>query len=325
MSVDLNLLRALADGDVHSGSELGDLAGISRAAIWKQLQKLQEQTGLLFEPVKGKGYRLSGGMELLDKDLITRSIPLTALPFLSTIELHTQIDSTNKQAMLRAQAGAASGYTVLAEHQLAGKGRRGRSWVSPFGSNLYLSVVWAFENGAAALEGLSLAVGVAVARALTAVGVLDIGLKWPNDIYWQGKKLGGILLEMVGDAAGFCQVIIGVGINVRMPHLNAVAIDQPWSDLNTAAGRVISRNQLAADVLAHLLLVLDQFQREGFFAFREEWARFDCIAGKRVALHSGESTRFGTAAGVGATGALVLDTELGREWFHGGEVSLRLQ
>ncbi len=325
MLLDLSLLQALSDGDVHSGSELGHLAGVSRTAIWKQLQKLQDQTGLVFESVKGKGYRLPGGIELLSSTAISEQMTPVSLALLSELELHSQIDSTNQRALVLAHSGASSGHVVLAERQLAGRGRRGRSWVSPFGSNLYLSVIWGFESGAAALEGLSLVVGIALARALSAMGVPGIGLKWPNDIYWQNRKLGGILLEMVGDASGYCQVVIGVGINVAMPEVDAGAIDQPWCDLRRACGRPVSRNTLAADVLSHLLPVLDQFQCEGFSPFRGEWASFDCIAGKPVVLRLGERVLFGTAAGVGDTGALAVDTDMGREWFHGGEVSLRLQ
>lgn len=325
MSLDLNLLKALSDGGIHSGGELGERTGVSRAAIWKQLQKLQDLTGLEFESIKGRGYRLVGGIELLDEVAINTSVLPSARPLLSSIEVHTQVDSTNRQALLRAQEGARSGHAVLAEHQLAGRGRRGRVWVSPFASNLYLSVVWGFDSGAGALEGLSLVVGVAIARALSTMGVVDVGLKWPNDVYWQGRKLGGILLEMVGDAAGHCQVVVGVGINVNMPRQAEQQIDQPWCDLSTICGHKVSRNQLASEVLSHLLPVLSQFERDGFSAFRAEWSALDCIVGRPVVLHMGERMLLGTAAGVGDTGALAIDTDSGRQWFHGGEVSVRLQ
>lgn len=325
MSLDLNLLKALSDGAIHSGGELGDLTGVSRAAIWKQLQKLQDLTGLEFESIKGRGYRLAGGIDLLDIAAIKASILPSVQPLLSSIELHTQTDSTNRQALLRAQEGARNGHAILAEHQLAGRGRRGRTWVSPFASNLYLSVIWGFESGAGALEGLSLAVGVAIARALSAMGAAEVGLKWPNDVYWQGRKLGGILLEMVGDAAGHCQVVVGVGINVNMPPQAEQDIDQPWCDLSSVCGQKVSRNRLAGEVLSQLLPVLTQFEREGFAAFRAEWAALDYIVGKPVVLHMGGRMLLGTAAGVGDTGALAIDTDGGRQWFHGGEVSLRLQ
>ena len=319
------MLLALSDGNYHSGIELGNLVGVSRTAIWKQLQKLQELTGLEFESLKGRGYRLPGGIELLDKEAILAAVPAAARALVGAVELHSQIDSTNRQALSRAQAGAGNGYTILAEHQLAGKGRRGRSWISPFGANLYLSVIWGFENGAAALEGLSLTVGIAMARALIELGVRGVGLKWPNDIYWRGKKLGGILLEMVGDASGQCQVVIGVGINVDMPRSLAAAIEQPWCDLREVCGQPMSRNRVASAILSHLLPILQCFERDRFVAYRTEWAELDCVAGKPVVLHLGERELHGVAAGVGENGALAIETERGREWFHGGEVSLRLQ
>lgn len=325
MSLEFQLLSILADGDFHSGIELGESIGVSRTAIWKQLQKLRDSTGLSFDSVKGKGYRLARPFELLDRELILAVIPSTISSLLSALELHTQIDSTNRHAMSLAQAGAGSGHAVLAEQQLAGRGRRGRKWVSPFGKNLYLSLIWVFENGAAALEGLSLVVGVAVAHALQELGISDVQLKWPNDIYWQGRKLGGILLEMVGDATGYCQVVIGIGLNVDMSAEEASPIDQPWSDLFAARGRVISRNQLAGAVLSHLLPTLIKFESTGFSAFHAEWSALDFVAGRAVVLHVGERSLVGIAAGIGETGALAIDTEMGREWFHGGEVSLRLQ
>lgn len=325
MTLDSRLIAILADGAFHSGEELGERFGISRTAVWKQLQKLQELTGLAFESVKGRGYRLPGGIELLDQEAILSPVSTFADGLLASISLHDQVDSTNRLAMEQAQAGAPRGTVIFAEQQLAGRGRRGRSWISPFGCNIYCSVVWEFNNGAAALEGLSLAVGVAVAKALGDVGVADLELKWPNDVMWQGRKLAGILLEMTGDAAGRCQVIVGIGINVAMTSTQAAVVDQPWCDVITAAGRPVSRNRLAGCLLSHLLPLLAEFEREGFAGFQHEWSLFDRMQGKQVVIHFGDQMVFGVAAGVGENGALGVDTELGRQWFHGGEVSLRLQ
>lgn len=324
MSFDSRLIAILADGAFHSGEELGEVLGVSRAAVWKQLQKIQETTGLAFESIKGRGYRLPGGIELLDIDAISAVLSPTAMS-VAAIEIHGQIDSTNRLAMERAQSGAPRGTVILAERQSAGRGRRGRSWVSPFGCNIYCSVVWEFNNGAAALEGLSLAVGVAAARALTDVGVAGIELKWPNDVIWGGRKLAGILLEMTGDAAGRCQVIVGIGINVAMSDGEAAAVDQPWCDATTAAGRPVSRNRLIGLLLSHLLPVLVTFERDGFSEFQEAWSAFDGMKGRQVAIHFGDRVVLGLSAGVGANGALAVDTDIGRQWFHGGEVSLRLQ
>lgn len=320
------LLHTIADGEFHSGEELARLLGVSRTAVWKQLQKIQLATGLPLESVKGRGYRLQQTLELLDREAIAAA----AGPLLAQLEVHEQIDSTNRLALERAHAGCGRGHVIVAEQQTAGRGRRGRQWVSPFGCNIYCSAIWEFDGGAAALEGLSLAVGVAVARALTAIGVRDVGLKWPNDVVWGGRKLAGILLEMVGDAAGRCQVVIGIGINVAMTGSEqARQVDQPWVDVQTALGGVeapnqAGRNQLLIALLHQLLPTLQQFEREGFVALRSAWAELDSFRGRDVVVHLGERLVLGVAAGVGASGALQVDTDSGRQEFHGGEVSLRL-
>lgn len=320
------LIRIFADGDFHSGEELGVLLGVSRTAVWKQLQKLQEATGLPFESVKGRGYRLPGGLELLDPAMLTAGLSPAAGGLLAKLHVLEQVDSTNRLALSGAQEGAGSGTVFVAEQQSAGRGRRGRQWVSPFGRNIYCSVIWEFDGGAAALEGLSLAVGVAVARALQSCGVEAIGLKWPNDVVWNGRKLAGILLEMAGDVAGRCQVVIGIGINVAMAGSAAAqAIDQPWVDAHTAAGKPVSRNRLLAELLSALLPMLSRFEADGFSGAREAWSQLDCFAGQPVAVHLGDRVVLGTAGGVSETGALQLDTPQGRQLFHGGEVSLRLQ
>lgn len=325
MSDILRILQKLADGDVHSGEALSELLGVSRTAVWKQLNKLQDSTGLIVESVKGRGYRLAGGIELLDEATVNNAMAGPAKHLLAELSLRQQVDSTNTIALQFAQQGAPAGYVVVAEQQLAGRGRRGRQWVSPFGCNIYCSTIWHFQSGAAALEGLSLAVGVAVARALRAVGLQDVRLKWPNDVLWQGRKLAGILLEMIGDAAGRCQVVVGIGINVAMrSDVATQSIGQPWVDASTAAGRPVSRNVLLAQLLSELLPILAEFEDRGFSALHEEWLALDAMAGLDVCLQMGDQTIIGRAAGVGTNGALAVDTETGRQWFHGGEVSLRL-
>lgn len=320
------ILQVLADGKIHSGEELSELLGVSRTAIWKQLKKLQEQTGLKIVSIKGKGYCLPEAVELLSASLVASAVSDRAQQLLSELNVLAQVDSTNAIALSRAQEGVGSGYVVVAEQQLAGRGRRGRKWVSPYGCNIYCSVVWQFQGGAASLEGLSLAVGVAVARALGAVGVEGAQLKWPNDVLWGGGKLAGILLEMIGDAAGHCQVVIGIGINVSMAKGPATKeIDQSWTDVSTAAGCVVSRNLVLAHLLSELLPMLVEFEKSGFAAFRQAWSALDSMSGREVCLQLGAQTIVGKAAGVGDNGALAIDTENGRQWFQGGEVSLRVR
>lgn len=316
------LLRLLSGGEFVSGQQIADTLGVSRTAVWKQLNRLGE-LGLDLESARGRGYRIPGGLDLLDRDAVIAAMSDEARQLLQELDLRDITSSTNAEAMARIAAGAGSGYVCTAEQQQAGRGRRGRSWVSPFGRNLYLSVVWEYSQGAAALEGLSLACGVAVARALAACDVPAVQLKWPNDILHDGAKLGGILLEMTGDPAGACQVVVGIGINVNMPR--AQGIDQAWTDLaRVCDDRPPSRNELLGALLTELLLLLSGFEATGFAPWREAWCALDAFANAPVILHSGEKQLAGTARGVDARGALQLETvAAGMQSVFGGELSMR--
>ena len=239
------LLPLLANGEFRSGQDLATALGVSRTAVWKQLNNLAE-LGLEIESVKGRGYRIPGGLDLLDAAAVQAGLQPQAAGLLAQLELLEATDSTNAEVMRQLTGGAGSGLVCSAEQQSAGRGRRGRQWVSPYGRNLYVSVAWEYQQGAAALEGLSLAVGVGVARALAACGLPPVQLKWPNDILYGGAKLGGILLEMTGDAAGACQVVVGVGLNVAMPAVAAHAIEQDWTDVQHSPARKSPRPEPAA-------------------------------------------------------------------------------
>ena len=317
------LLPLLADGEFRSGQDLADALGISRTAVWKQLKNLDE-LGLQIESAKGRGYRIPGGIELLDGAKVRSALSPVATGLLARLDIHETIGSTNTEAMRQAEQGSAAGLVCTAEQQSAGRGRRGRQWVSPFAGNLYLSLVWEFNQGAAALEGLSLAVGVAVARALATCGVPPVQLKWPNDVLFEGAKLGGILLEMTGDAAGVCQVVVGVGLNVVMPPASAIAIDQAWTDIETiTAGEHPGRNALLAAMLNELLPLAASFENQGFTRWRDEWLALDAFAGTQVVLHAGGKQVAGIARGVDQRGALQLETVTGMQSMYGGEISLR--
>ena len=318
------LLPLLADGEFRSGQDLADALGVSRTAVWKQLNKLARESGLEVESVKGKGYRIRGGVDLLDSEVVIARLDAKARGLLSTLQVIESVDSTNAEAMRKAEGGGATGLVITAEQQTAGRGRRGRQWVSPFACNLYLSLVWEFNQGAAALEGLSLAVGVAVARALSARGLPPVQLKWPNDVLVDDAKLGGILLEMTGDAAGACQVVIGVGLNVAMPAALATGIDQDWTDIRTiAAASYPRRNTLLAALLNELLPLAADFESQGFARWRDEWQALDAFAGTPVVLHAGGQEIAGVARGVDQRGALQLETSSGLQTIYGGEISLR--
>lgn len=316
------LYRLLADGQFHSGEALGGALGVSRAAVWKYVQQAAE-SGIQIESVKGKGYRIPGGLDLLDAAKIRDALLPMVRARLGVIETYEELGSTNSVALQRAQLQPSHGYVCLAEWQTAGRGRRGRSWSSAPASSLCLSLVWEFSGGAAALEGLSLVVGLAVQRALEALGAEGVGLKWPNDLYWGGRKLGGILLEMTGDASGPCQVVIGIGINVQMTEVQSVGIDQPWVALSEVLGGAPGRSLLAAGVLEQVVRHLVDFVDRGFDEFREAWESRDILRGAYVTVSLGDGVLEGVSLGVNAQGALRVLVDGLERVFYAGEVSLR--
>jgi BirA family biotin operon repressor/biotin-[acetyl-CoA-carboxylase] ligase len=318
------VLRLLADGGLHSGAELARQLGVTRAAVWKILRAAADELGLEIQSVRGKGYMLSAPLELLESGLIEAGLSDDTRALLDTVEVLERVMSTNSRLMRLAREGAASGRVCLAECQLGGRGRSGRTWVSPFGSNIYLSVLWRCPLSPAELGGLSLACGVAAARALEAAGLGDIGLKWPNDLHWRGRKLGGLLLEVAGESQGPSHVVVGIGINLRLTERQAAGIDQPWTDLAAALGDAVpGRNALAAQLIDALLPALAAFGEAGLAPFLADWRALDSCLGAPVEVIMGERRISGTCAGVTADGALLLDTDTGRRAFHAGEVSLR--
>lgn len=318
------LLPLLASGEFCSGQDLANALGVSRTAVWKQVSKLARESGIHIESVKGRGYRLPGGIDLLDKADVALGLNPSTAALLSCLQVLESVDSTNAEIMRQIGQGSGPGLVCTAEQQTAGRGRRGRQWVSPFAGNIYLSILWEFHQGAAALEGLSLAVGVAVARALGGCGLPPVQLKWPNDILFEGAKLGGVLLEMTGDAAGVCQLVVGVGLNVSMPLASASEIDQAWTDLDTIApGRHPGRSALVAALLNELLPLVAGFEAGGFTPWRESWESLDAYAGQTVVLNTGSQQLAGIARGVDERGALQLETTSGVQSVYGGEISLR--
>ena len=318
------LMEILADGKFHSGEELGAQIGISRAAVWKQLQKL-EGMNIPLHSVKGKGYRLPEAVELLSFDkLVVKGFPSRQFES-SAIEL--SLDSTNDAMMRKAEENHDQRHICFAEMQVSGRGRRGRQWVSPFARNLYFSVLWPFSQGIAAIQGLSLAVGLAVQRSLSEQGVQGVGLKWPNDILVsagaaRGAKLGGILIELTGDVSDACQVVIGVGLNLDLNNQDLAKIDQSATGIKQLGG-VLDRNAVAANVVRHLCEVLKQFSLQGFAPLQEEWNSNDAFKDSPVKLILPSSEIQGICKGVNEKGELQLETESGMQSFNAGEVSLR--
>lgn len=324
------LLRELADGDFHSGEDLAAKVGLTRARV-SQVLKEAEASGLALERVKGRGYRLLEAPGFLDADTIRRRLvefgaarPVAA-PL--AIEIVDQIESTSTELSRRSQRRDIHGMLLAAEWQTAGRGRRGRSWTAVAGGSLTFSLGWRFEQGAGFLAGLSLAVGVAVVRALEAEGFTGIALKWPNDLIHRHHKLGGILIDLNGDALGPSTVVIGVGINVRLPASVRDELPVPVTDLTSIAARKllpVDRNRLLARLVDELAAVLHQYATEGFAPFAAEWQHRHAYQGKMVKLLLPDgATVTGKVAGVDASGALVLADGPRRARFLSGEISLR--
>jgi len=314
-------LRLLADGEFRSGEAMARTLGVSRASVWNALSGLDE-VGIELHKVRGRGYRLAQSLNLLDAQTVSAALAGAARVF--TIEVRDRAESTNTLLLEHAARGGASGSVIVAEWQTRGRGRRGSVWHAAPGATLTFSVLWRFQQGAGFLAGLSLAVGIAVARVLAALGVHDAGLKWPNDVLWRGRKLAGILIEMQGDMLGPSAAVIGIGLNCRLPAALRDRIDQPAVDLETACSAAPDRNHALALLLAELARVLDAFARDGFAPLRDEWQRHHVYQHRpvRVALPDGAVVN-GTADGVADDGALLLATPTGQRRFHSGDVSLR--
>lgn len=320
--MDHPLIELLADGQFHSGEELGECLGVSRAAVWKRLRKL-ERLGLYCQRVRGKGYRLQGGLDLLDRQRIQACLHGAAADMPLTLVQETV--STNTDLLEALRHGEEAPRAALAEFQSGGRGRRGRHWVSPYGGSLYLSLAWPFQGGAAQLEGLSLAVGAVLAQLLAEEGLGgDVGLKWPNDVLARGRKLAGVLIELAGDVDDRCVAVIGVGVNGALGDDHGAFIDQQWTDLRRELGRAPDRNRLAGRLLSRLGEMLPKFAAHGFAEMQSAWTDRDLCRGRPVRLLLGERVTEGIALGVTDKGGLRLDVDGEEQVFHGGEVSLRL-
>ena len=317
------LLELLAHGGFHSGETLAKELGITRAAVWKQIQSLNAVPGIEIESVHGKGYRLNSELQLLDVGCILKQVPENLRSHLQGLQLLPETDSTNDWLRHNSPADLNAGRACVAEYQHAARGRRGRQWVCTFGSNIYLSLAWRFDLGMADLAGLSLAAGVAVARVLKTQGLESHGLKWPNDIYLDGRKLGGILVDASGEMAGPALAVIGVGINLKLNGGSAERIDQPWTDLASNMEQLPDRNHLCGNLLASLLDACLVYQNQGLSAFLEDWKAYDIYLDQPVALHMGSQVVSGIYRGLDERGGLVLEDTNGCRSWYAGEVSLR--
>jgi BirA family biotin operon repressor/biotin-[acetyl-CoA-carboxylase] ligase len=320
------LLVLLADGQLRSGEWLAGELKVSRAAVWKGVQRLRA-LGVVVEALPRRGYRLSNPVELLDAGCISAELEAQRMAQLRTLELKFEVDSTNTWLLAAAPPPLGQADACLSELQHAGRGRRGRRWIAPFGAGVALSVAWTFSDGAGALAALSLGVGVAVSRALVRAGARGVTLKWPNDIWLHDRKLGGVLIELRAEASGPAHVVIGVGVNVNLPAQARRDIEAGGvrvAAVADACAALPSRNLVAGAILDELLSMLAQFEREGFAAFRDAWTALDALSGRPARVLLGDTAISGTARGVDQEGALLLDTGDRVQRFVSGEASLRV-
>ena len=321
------LLALLADGKFHSGEVLAGKLKVTRSAVWKIVQALRAQ-GIEVQAVPRQGYRLPLAVELYERRAILEALPLALRARVEQLDVMLQVDSTNRYLADQPPPEVARTRVCVAEVQSAGRGRRGRTWIAPFGSGIALSLSWRFAESPPALPALGLAVGVAIARALEQWGATEVGLKWPNDLLWKGRKLAGILIEVTGESAGPTRVVIGVGLNVRMPPQVRLALAEQQAALvadltEMLRQRLPDRNLLVASIIEHLIAVLDVFALRGFAAFAAEWRAHDALAQAAVKVVSGNESVTGIAQGVADDGALLVDVQGVQRRYISADVSLR--
>lgn len=316
-----SLLSLLEDRRIHSGESLAQTLGISRTAVWKQIRKAQAE-GVEIRTIRGQGYQLISTLDLLASDRIRKALP-ERLHNVIALDVLDTVDSTNAEVARRLTSGLKGVPVVVADSQTAGRGRRGRQWVSPQGENLYLSLGLSVRGGFSALDGMSLVLGVAVSRALSTFGATDAGLKWPNDLFYGDRKLGGILVEIQGELQdGEVQVIAGIGINVHMKQ--AEMVDQPWISLAEAWPDIVwTRNVLAAAIVSEVVEIIAQFERQGFAPFRDEWQARDIFFSKDLVARDGGVE--GRGGGIDTAGNYQVDTPEGLVPVRAGDISLRVR
>ena len=313
-TVPLTLISILADGEFHSGEQLGEQLGMSRAAINKHIQTLRDW-GVDVFTVPGKGYSLPDPIQLLNEELIKSQIETGSVAVLPVI------DSTNQYLLDRIES-LQSGDACIAEYQQAGRGRRGRQWFSPFGANLYLSMFWRLEQGPAAAVGLSLVIGIVMAEVLRELGAENVRVKWPNDLYLNDRKLAGILVELTGKTGDAAQIVIGAGINLAMRNVATDVINQSWINLQEA-GINIDRNALAIRIIKELRKALYLFEDEGLIPFLPRWELLDNFINRQVKLIIGDKEIHGISRGINEQGGLLLEQDGVIKPWVGGEISLR--
>ncbi len=311
------ILSILKDGEYHSGQEIANTLHVSRTSIAKYIHTLQN-LGLDIYTIKGRGYAVPYNIDLLDEELINKECGGAA------IKTFDMIDSTNRYMMTYLDEFH-QGSCILAETQTMGVGRSNTSWISPFGAQLILSMYWNCDKSTS-MAGLSLAVGLATIKTLEYFGVKDIGLKWPNDIYSNQKKLAGILVESKASILYGFQIVIGVGINLintkvmESNHLESIGLE-------SLTDHHISKNELAISLIKEYRKTLTYFEQNGFNNMRPEWNSRDIYKNYKVRLidkHTNTLITEGIERGVNENGSILIENSRGiLEAFHIGDMSLR--
>ena len=314
------VLARLCQGPVSMQALAAELA-LDQEAVQVSVASLRA-SGLTIVERDDREVTLTAPLQLLDANNILGAMNRQARAQVQGITVFFETDSTQARAAAAPTPHHGS-QVFLAERQSAGQGRRGRSWASPLAANIYMSVSRRFAGNVATLSGLSLVVGVAVAESLHAQGFHQVGLKWPNDLFADGRKLGGILIALRSDGDPGSQALIGIGLNVCMPATSAVLIEQDWCDLSQLGGNGISRNELVASLLDHLLPALEQFGSDGLAGFMDRWQRLDALAGRAVRVLDGARVHEGVVLGITGSGALRVSAGGREQIFSSGDVSLR--
>lgn len=306
-----HILALLSDGLCHSGNALGRALGVSRSAIWKQINQLVEW-GVPIASLPQQGYQLHPPLILLDEDSMQKALTAQGFSKEFALQVFSSIDSTNRYVKELPYSGLVD--ICCAEHQTQGRGRFNRQWHSPFGENIYCSSRWNLQCDLSRLSGLSLITSLAVLATIQSFGIDNsVGVKWPNDLIWANKKLSGNLIEIQAESHANAQIIIGIGLNINSDTQNSLLGDRPWCSLYDITGKRYNRNDIIVSLLLHLDRYLEKFTEQGLKAFQDEWRACDYLAGKAITVTQGAQIHYGKACGIDEAGLLVLEEESGKQ------------
>ena len=320
MTTEYKLLKVLSDGNLHSGQKIADQMGVSRTAVWKHLKKIRSKS-LDVYTVRGKGYRLEGPLELLQEDLIAKKIRKEVSQYLHSVQVVYETDSTNNILLEQQDV---QGRVIIAEYQHAGKGRGENIWLSGLAGSLCLSIGWHYEAIPSNFNAISLATGVVLARCIEKFTGVTIQLKWPNDLIHHRSKLGGVLIESRGQHAGIVDVVVGIGINFRLPTPLRQMISQNVTDLSSLWGETLSRNDIAAEIINETVNLLSTFPERGFNHYIDEWRMRDSGKDCEASLYLPGKQINGRIVDIDENGNLIMSTNDSLIKFGSGELSLRL-